>query len=400
MKISRGQALCLITGAVFSAAVFLRGEDFILTDSSGSYMIERPDIGEADKSYDVLCETENGNEKIKISVSPRKYTAEEAEILFEKMIGPATAAMLSDNAGIDCVTGDLSFISGLDGFPGIAVSWKTDDPVHIGMGGEIYNEDISEPETALLTVTFSTDAAARSYEIPVLICPVTGNSLSGPAESGIEDMLRKADKDSETEKYMVLPQAVNGSRVKYREPADASPLVLLLMGAAAAFLLGLKPAEEEKKKKKSRETELLMDYSDIVSKLIVYIGAGLTIRNAWEKLADEPYAESRAAYREITVSAAELKNGETENRVYLRFAKRCGLRCYTRLASLLDQNSKTGDEALLNALELEMGEAFEQRKNTARRLGEEAGTKLILPLMMQLITVLIIVVSPALFTMI
>lgn len=41
-------------------------------------------------------------------------------------------------------------------------------------------------------------------------------------------------------------------------------------------------------------------------------------------------------------------------------------------------------------------EAFEQRKHQARRLGEEAGTKLLLPLFMMLSVVMVVIAVPAL----
>ena len=52
-----------------------------------------------------------------------------------------------------------------------------------------------------------------------------------------------------------------------------------------------------------------------------------------------------------------------------------------------------------DALQIEMQEAFEQRKNTALRLGEEAGTKLIIPLMLSLIIVMVIVAVPAMLSL-
>lgn len=41
---------------------------------------------------------------------------------------------------------------------------------------------------------------------------------------------------------------------------------------------------------------------------------------------------------------------------------------------------------------------FEERKKQARKLGEEAGTKLMIPLFMMLAVVFIIVIVPAFFT--
>ena len=45
-----------------------------------------------------------------------------------------------------------------------------------------------------------------------------------------------------------------------------------------------------------------------------------------------------------------------------------------------------------------MSIAWEERKNLARRLGEEAGTKLLLPLFLMLLVVMVIMVVPALFS--
>ena len=46
-------------------------------------------------------------------------------------------------------------------------------------------------------------------------------------------------------------------------------------------------------------------------------------------------------------------------------------------------------------LDREATEAFEERKNRAKELGEEAGTKLLFPMLMMLLVVLIIVMVPA-----
>ena len=46
-------------------------------------------------------------------------------------------------------------------------------------------------------------------------------------------------------------------------------------------------------------------------------------------------------------------------------------------------------------LRLETVQAFEERKARARRLGEEAGTKLLIPMFLMLAVVLVIVIVPA-----
>ena len=67
-----------------------------------------------------------------------------------------------------------------------------------------------------------------------------------------------------------------------------------------------------------------------------------------------------------------------------------------KLSSLLEQNRKTGTKNLHELLEQEMTQAWEEQKHTAKRLGEEAGTKLLVPLFLMLLVVMVIVMVPAL----
>ena len=203
-----------------------------------------------------------------------------------------------------------------------------------------------------------------------------------------------------------LPETLNGRRLSYSIPPDHGWIKPAALGIIAAILLGLRPSQEKRKAAKKRETELLLDYSELVSKLLVYLGAGLTVRNAWFRITDS-YSEAleagrtgrRAVYEEMCTAALELKKGTGERRVYSDFAHRCGPKCYLKLASILEQSLRTGDGRMEDALQIEMQEAFEQRKNTALRLGEEAGTKLIIPLMLSLIIVMVIVAVPAMLSL-
>ena len=49
----------------------------------------------------------------------------------------------------------------------------------------------------------------------------------------------------------------------------------------------------------------------------------------------------------------------------------------------------------LRILEVEAIESFEERKELAKRIGEEAGTKLLFPMMLMLLIVIVIVIVPA-----
>ena len=95
----------------------------------------------------------------------------------------------------------------------------------------------------------------------------------------------------------------------------------------------------------------------------------------------------------------QLKSGMAEGAAYQEFGRRCKLQPYLKLSGLLEQNRKSGTKNMRGILQAEMADALEQRKNLARRLGEEAGTRLLLPLFMLLGIVMVMIMVPAMMTM-
>ena len=89
--------------------------------------------------------------------------------------------------------------------------------------------------------------------------------------------------------------------------------------------------------------------------------------------------------------------GDCRNDAYEQFGRRAGLQPYMK-ASLLTQSLKKGNRGLSEILRYEAKEAFENRKEAVKRLGEEAGTKLLGPMMILLIIVFIIVTVPAILS--
>ena len=65
---------------------------------------------------------------------------------------------------------------------------------------------------------------------------------------------------------------------------------------------------------------------------------------------------------------------------------------------MLSGNIQKGSEGLAKLLQEEALYSMEERRQIAKRLGEEAGTKLLLPMLLMLIVVLIIMLVPAVMT--
>ena len=65
----------------------------------------------------------------------------------------------------------------------------------------------------------------------------------------------------------------------------------------------------------------------------------------------------------------------------------------------MTQNLRKGTRGLGLLLEQEAADAFEERKNLAKKYGEEAGTKLLLPMMIMFGIVVAVIMVPAMMSM-
>lgn len=147
---------------------------------------------------------------------------------------------------------------------------------------------------------------------------------------------------------------------------------------------------------------MLSDYPEIVSKLSLLLGAGMSITYAWEKIAygyqkqrELQGKRERWAYEEMLAALHEIQEGVGELKAFENFGERCQLAPYRKLSSLIVQNIRKGAKGMQRLLDEEEREAFEERKARARKAGEEAGTKLLLPMGMMLAVVLAVLVVPA-----
>lgn len=147
-----------------------------------------------------------------------------------------------------------------------------------------------------------------------------------------------------------------------------------------------------------RRLEIQLEFPDFVNKLTLLLNAGLTISKAWEKIAVESKKED-CFYQEVSKTITEMKAGKNELAAYSDFAKRAKSPEISRMMSMIIQNTKKGGTDLVLSLRLQSDECWEMRKNVVRRLGEEASTKLLFPMMIMFFAIIIIVVTPAIISM-
>ncbi|MBE5828793.1 MAG: type II secretion system F family protein [Butyrivibrio sp.] len=375
------------------------GQEMRITDLG---TLERSDFGGKDYDVDLVALDEAGNElgQYHLSVENRVFTDEEAQRLFEQASLELEKVVLGENESFDRVYTDLDLAEAIEGYP-FDIRWKLDNYEVMHFDGRLISENIPEGGVVVELVAMYSYKDLRWQQVfHANIMPKVLN----PAERvyvEIEKLLRGADEASLEEKEISLPKTYEDRQIIWSQKLQDNSLLLLLLtliGGAASYVLKDK---ELKKTMEERHQELLSDYPQFVSKLVLYMGAGMTVRNVFNKLAvsyekkKENGGGKRYLYEEILRVNRELATGASESETYERFGARCMVKQYTRLATLLSQNIRKGNGELLALLSEEAKKAFEERMDKVKKTGEEAGTKLLLPMIIMLVIVMAMIMIPA-----
>ena len=400
------------------------------------HKIARSTYGTGKRSYSINIDAINlkNNMDFDISVSSKRYTREKADEKFAEKINEIKTVLLGNNVDFYNINTKLNYKTTFD--DGIKVSYKfyplydeesgstirfaTDSNIEfeyykkyqnlIDGSGNVHNENFGSYEFCTGYIEYQLQAMVNdsdtSYKSEKYVIPIKVVAKELSAEESFENSFKKEvtaiDKDSINEDTIDLPTTVNDFRIVYNDKMNLSFLLMPLLGIVVAGLLNVRDKEKIKEEIKNRKRRLELDFSQIVSKVLLYVSSGMTVRNSFIRLADiyrselkKGDAKSSVAYDEIVVARNKLLNGYNEINAYEEMASNIGMRTYTRFLNIIIQSIKTGNKDLKSILNMEVQDALYERKQKAKKMGEEAATKLVLPLMMMLGIIMVVIMVPA-----
>ena len=371
----------------------------------GKVRINREDYGGNSVNHQLQMQIEGEkSENVEIQVSPRMYSEEEVQSLFRQAMNKLDQVILGENETADHVVKPLCFPQELEGYP-FAISWEPGRYDVMDMNGRINQdavlEEDPEGEGVLVKITgilrYGTEEAAYNTQVLVFADVEETETI----RNQVLNAARQAEEVSREEKSFVLPEQVNGRTVRWRFRKESKVMPVLMLGAVICVFLVVQERQKKEKQRKDRKEQMRLDSPEIVSQFTMLMGAGMTAKNVWKKITADYCGQKerggrvRDAYEEMVITLQEMQSGIPEAECYERFAARCGLVPYMKMGALLSQNLRKGAKGTSDMLKMEAIQAMEDRKSRARRLGEEAGVKLLLPMLLMLVIVLVIVVVPA-----
>lgn len=395
-------ALCLmicLAGTVLGVIASVKTQSNLSLQQNGS--IARGTFEEEAKEIELTASFENGGESsFRVCVETRQLTESELDKLMESFEIQLPDLIQGENISLQEVSTDLRLEESYSGYP-FVVEWSSSRPELIGDTGKVYKSEETEEVVLTARILYEENREwHRQQEMIVCVVPLP-MSDEEKLRQEMEQMLVAEEQASRLEEQWVLPESFQGKSIRWRQTVKDYSLLIWLGALFVAVLVFFFADKDVHDNLEIKRRQMKREYPDVVQKLALYLGAGMTVRAAFQKIAGN-YEQDRkfgkvqvAIYEEMVYACRELQAGVSEGRVYEHFGKRVGLQEYVRLSTLLMQNLKKGNRTLLQRLKEEADKAcIEQLQNT-RRLGEEASTKLLLPMMLMLVVVMVLIMVPA-----
>ena len=369
----------------------------------GENVLVRKEIGEGKQKVSLKIQTDNQEEQnFTVAIGERQYTEEEAKEKIEEAKEYVKKVYLGENENAQQVWKDLVLVEKIPNSE-IQISWMTDGN-YVNSDGSLENAGMKEKEEqAELIATLSYGEIEEELSFSVTIVPkkqITAKDW----EKAVKNAMESTMKENPSEKKVKLPKEILNQKVSYTEEEEKKTNAYLLAGILLAVVMWFVSDSNLNKKLKQHDEEMLLDYPELVNKFTLLLSAGMTVNSAWGKIATEyekkleTGEKRRFAYEEWCMTWNEMCNGVTEMKALEHFGQRIKLLPYLKFSTLLSTNLRKGTKGLLELLEYEAVDAFEERKQMTKRLAEQAGTKLLGPMMIMLFLVLIIIMVPALMS--
>lgn len=359
--------------------------------------VKRPAPGSAETAQQLKLKLEEEWQEFTLLVGAMEYGEAELEAMHTEAEEYLEQAVLGENEGLDRITKDMVFPTALSD-TGLEIGWSTDAPWYISTDGKVQNETLTEPVQVEIKAEIFYGTEVRYFVRLVTLYPPEYTKEEALLYQVQQELsaLEKADRTSE---WFYLPETVSGYPLEpVEETGGGLAAFLVLLAGMLPLLLyaGYFSTLDDRRKKWKEQAE--RSYMEFVTKLSLLLAAGISLRQAFIRLSEEyeaRYGSEHVLAAELKVARQELDNGHSEAEVYEAFGRRIGVLAYRRMASLLEQNVSRGVQGMRNLLLQEAKEVMAQDKANIRVRGEQAGTKLLFPMMGLLFLVFAILLVPA-----
>ena len=398
-----------------------------------SNLITRPGYGKAalEETLNLTAAGEKESESVTIRVSPKAYTYKQAQDLLDQAETQLQKQLPGRNDSLDDVRYPLQLPQSLldDAISAeytISPYGVIDDTSGVIVG------DLTENGTPVtVEATLKVQGLERICRYAAVVFPPALTDKE-QFSADLDTALRAADNSDPTSDQIRLPAYAGDTPLSWSRPKGPFLTILFILTLLLPTLFWFQKDEKMKELAKKRRELLDLDYSELLFKLTLLIGAGLTIKGAFSRICSQQETlqnssslparggkdsmqhpternklpsgkgsrpeSAHPVYGEIQILLREITDGVPEETAYENFGRRCGLPTYIKLGSLLAQNLRKGSSGLTALLEKEAFLSLQQHRTAARKMGERASMRMLFPMLLMFVDVMLIMMVPAMLS--
>lgn len=377
--------------------------------------IERPDYGQGDKEAQLQAELQSGESKtveqfrIPLKEMPplsgdEKAIAKTLDNLTEDFIKGSNKNLMNIHEKLILPKNDEKL-----GNMGVEIVWKSGNTELVKSDGTVVQPQYGAgSKKVFLQAILSRGVKTNKKKFVLTVLqsetPQTDKQRVLAAKNEIQEQIDKGRIIKNNSNKITLPnKLINLKDLKIswflpKAKKDNTVTIFLIFGVAILIIIAYAADNDLNKKIRKRRNKLQLDFPDFLNRLSLLVNAGMTVSRAWIKISEDANKKG-PLYDEIALTVSEIKSGKSEIIAYEDFALRCKVPEITKLVSIIEQNLKKGSKELVSILKFQASDCWQMRKNVAKRLGEEASTKMLLPLMLMFSAIILIVATPAIMAM-
>ncbi len=386
--------------------------------------ISKEGYGGEEKQVEFRLEKEDATEEVALTIRPRILTDDALKERWDEAFAYLEEHLKGENKALSKVDQNLDFSLDYERYP-FDVEFRPEDYILIDGEGNLKNDretllaegyreqDLLSgiPTHVTVVLWYGEQSAKHTYD--VIVYP----KEEGDTErmfSGVVEYLKGREEKALYEEGFMVDTEVDGVHISRTDMGGISAFGVLITGGILIGLLLLREQETKRQEKQKRKEHLLRCYPWFVNELVLLLGAGMQVKNIFATLIEEyergtgvesgkgrrtkkvPVGDYKEdLIKELSVAKRSMELGISEEQTYYQLGRRLELPCYIRIMTLLEQNVRKGAKGLSAAFVQEELQALEERKNLAKRYGEEAGTKLLGPMILLLLVVMLMIMIPA-----
>ena len=264
---------------------------FIMDMSSNAITdntLTRNDTGDGDAIYDLVLNADGLDEDYSYQLKLREEqpSDKQANELFTQAKKEIDESFCEKGQSVEQVRGHINMKEAY-AKGAVEAEWTLSDYDVVDIDGDVNQDafeaaDDEQGKLVSASVELSCGEHRQLYDFSFVVFP---DELDA-GERLIKDINRHIDSEMSKAgtKKLTLPDEVDGVKLSWTQEKSNTAGKIALLEVVVIVLLVLEKKEKKKTAQKERNIQLQLEYPEIVSKMAVLMGSGMTVEQAWNRI--------------------------------------------------------------------------------------------------------------------